>query len=113
VGGEIGTGQCPDDQLADVLAIGATAGSRSEPAHHLAHVAGGSRPGSGDRLADQPGDVGLGQRLGEVLGEDRDLGLLLRGQVLATTTPERLDRFAARFTSRLRTASSSSSVSGC
>ena len=41
-------------------------------------------------------DLVLGQRLGQVLGEDRDLRLFLGGEVLATATAERLDRLAPR-----------------
>ena len=41
-------------------------------------------------------DLFLGQRLRQVLGQDRDLRLFLRGEVLATATTERFDRFAAR-----------------
>ena len=95
VGGEIGAGEGLDDELADPLAVGPAAGPWREPAHDLAHVARGRGAGRGDRLADERGDLVLGQGLRQVLAEDRDLGLLLGGEVLAAAGAERLDRLAA------------------
>ena len=43
---------------------------------------------------DRGRDLVLGQRLRQVLAEDRDLRLLLGGEFLATAGPERLDRLA-------------------
>ena len=39
--------------------------------------------------------LGLGQRLRQVVGQDRDLGLLLVDEVAAAAGPEGLDRLAA------------------
>ena len=51
--------------------------------------------GRRDPLADQFGDLVLGQWLGQVLTKDRDLGLFLGGEILAAAGAECLDRFAA------------------
>ena len=51
--------------------------------------------GRGDGLADEGLDRGVVELLGQVLGEDRDLRLLLRREVLAAALPERLDGLAA------------------
>ena len=50
--------------------------------------------GRGDRLADEGPDLVLGECLGQVLRDDRDLGLFLGREVLAVAVAERLDRFA-------------------
>ncbi len=39
--------------------------------------------------------LGLGQRLGQVVGQDGDLGLLLVDEVLSPTGPEGVDRLAS------------------
>ena len=52
------------------------------------------RSGRGDPLAHERRDLVVGQGLRQVLTEDRDLGLFLGGQVLATAGPEGLDRLA-------------------
>ena len=46
-------------------------------------------------FADELGELVLGQGCGQVLAEDRDLGLFLGGEVLAAAGPEGLDRLAA------------------
>src|SRR6266550_2428779 len=53
---------------------------------------GASAARRGDGLIDEGLDLVLGQLLGEVLGQDRDLRLFLRGQVLAGALAKRLDR---------------------
>src|SRR5215203_747941 len=81
---------------AQEAAIGPALRLRGQPAHDLAHLAGARRAGARDRLLDERGDFGLGQLVWEVGGEDADLGLLLRCEVLAAALPERLDGLAPR-----------------
>src|SRR5262245_39491392 len=93
VRGEVGPGQRPGDERADDLAVGATTRARRQPAHHLAHVARRRRPGGVDRLVDERRDLGLGQGRRQIARDDLDLGLLARGEILATAGPEGLDGF--------------------
>src|SRR5258706_6731157 len=95
VGGEVGRGEGPGDQLADVLAVGPAAGLRAEPAHDLAHVTRRARAGRGNGLGDERLDLVVGQLLGKVFGQDRDLRLFLGDEVLAAALAERVDRLAA------------------
>ena len=92
VRGEVGCREGSGDELADPLAIGPAAGLRAEPAHDLAHVARRGRAGRGDSLVNEGLDLVLGQLLGEVFGQDRDLRLFLGGQILAGALAKRLDR---------------------
>ena len=79
-------------EAADDLAVGAAAGPRRQPAHDLAQVAGGGGARRGDALVHEGGDLGLGQGLREVLGQDVDLGLFLVGEVLAAAPSRRPPR---------------------
>src|SRR6266550_4005895 len=92
VRGEVGCREGSGDELADALAVGPAAGLRAEPAHDLAHVARRGRAGRGDSLVNEGLDLVLGQLLGEVFGQDRDLRLFLGGQILAGALAKRLDR---------------------
>src|SRR5438552_8444038 len=65
VTGEIGSGKRLGHELRDAPAVGPTAGTRRQPAHDLAQVAGAARAGRGDGLADE----GLDRRVIELLGE--------------------------------------------
>ena len=61
VGHEIGCGEGLRDERGDLLAVGAAARPRREPAHDLAQVAGRRRAGRGDGLVDERLDLGLGR----------------------------------------------------
>src|SRR3972149_4900713 len=84
----------PGSRGAGGATVGAAARARREPAHHLAHVARGGRAGFGERLPHEEGQLGLGQGLREELGQDRDLGRLLRGGLGAASLLEGLDALA-------------------
>src|SRR5689334_19682535 len=92
---EIGTGQRTRDATADDLAVGAAAGPRGEPAHHLAEITGAGGARGRDPLVDEGVDLGLRQCLGQVVAEDVDLRLLLGGKVRAATLLVRLDGLAS------------------
>ena len=77
----------------------------------LPEVTGVARAGRGDGLADERLDRGVIELLGEVLGEDRDLRLLLRREVLPAALAERLDRLATGLHLAVRIAPTSSSPS--
>src|SRR5262245_27818174 len=53
VGGEVCLGKRAGNELGDAAAVGTAFRLRSEPAHHLAHVAGVGRSGGGDRVGDE------------------------------------------------------------
>src|SRR5258706_3270637 len=89
---EVGSGERLRDELRDAPAVGPAAGPGRQPAHDLAEVAGAVRARRGDGLADERLDGGVVELLGKVLGEDGDLRLLLRREVLAGALSERLDR---------------------
>src|SRR5439155_3180375 len=82
--------------LADVLAVGPATRAWREPAHDFAHVPGRAGAGRADCLVDKAPQLLLAECLREVLLEDRDLRLLLRGEVLAGALAECLDGLAAR-----------------
>src|SRR6185503_1047784 len=82
--------------LRDEPAVGAAPGPRCQPAHDLADVARGGGAGRGHGLRDERVDLGLGELLGQVGREDRDLGLLLGGEVVAPALAEGLEGLAPR-----------------
>ena len=93
--GQVGPGEGARDELGDALAVGPPAGPWAQPAHDLAQVTGVPGTGGGDRLVHERADRGLVELLGQVAAEDGDLGLLLRGEVLAAALPEGVDGLAA------------------
>src|SRR5579862_91297 len=94
IGWSTGPGQASGDERADELAVGPATGMRREPAHHLAQVAGRLGAGGLHGLVDEVPDLRLAELLGQELAEDRDLGLFLGREVLATARAEGLDRLA-------------------
>ena len=88
VRGEVGRREGLDDELAHVLPVGPAAGLRGQPAHDLAHVPGGCRAGRLDALADEPRQLVVRQGGGQVLADDRELGLFLRDEVAGVLARE-------------------------
>src|SRR5664279_4155940 len=95
VRGEVGGHERLRDEPADLLPVRAAADRGSQPAHHAAHVAGRRCAGGGDCVRDEGAQLVVRQGRREVLRDDRDLRLLLRGEVLAAARAVRLDRLAA------------------
>ena len=107
-------GRAPGRRAADDLAVGPAAGPRREPAHDLAQVAGGGGAGRARCASSTRAWISASvSGLGQVLGEDVDLGLFLGREVLAARALRYASTDSRRvLTSRVRTARNSSSVSG-
>src|SRR5439155_14049534 len=96
VGGEIGGCKPPGDELAHPAPVRSAARAWREPAHDPAEVPCRGCSGGRNGLVDECLQPRFGELLRQELGEDRDLGLLLRGEVLASAASERLDGLAPR-----------------
>src|SRR3954447_11423303 len=93
--GEVLLGKRSGDELGYAAAVSPALRSRSEPAHDLPEIPGVRSAGGRNRLRDEGLDRGVIELFRKVVGEDRDLRLLLRREVLAAALAERLDGFAA------------------
>src|SRR5436305_8763595 len=93
--GEVVLGKRSRDELRHTAAVSPTLRSRNEPAHDLPEIPGVRRARGRNRLRDEGLDRGVIELFGKVVGEDRDLRLLLRREILAAALAERLDGFAA------------------
>src|SRR5690242_19525448 len=93
---EIGACERARDLPAHDLAVCAATGPWREPAHDLPEITRVGGAGRRDALVDERIDLRVRQRLGQVLAQDGDLGLLLLGEVGAATLLVGLDGFAAR-----------------